>query len=320
MRAQQDHDAKHHDIMRTFENEGKAVRVITPKGKEKSMYRSKTYSYDYDEYEAGKCSKTMVEDILADPELPELEEIVIGSWGDSWEGSAQDMLDAMVEHKEKFSHIKSLFVGDMDYEECEVSWIIQGNYEKLLAAMPQLEKLVIKGSTDLVLGKIELENLQSLEIICGGLPVEVMQSVRDAKLPALKSLKLYIGIEDYGFDGSIEDIQDLLEKSDFPKLESLGICDSEVQDEITEAVLATDYMKQISRLELSMGSLTDKGGQMLLEQLPKHSNIQELDVHYHFLSDDMMKKLEALPITVDVDDQNEPEDDGELYYWPMLTE
>lgn len=223
------------------------------------MYQSKTYSYDYDEYEAGKCSKTMAGDILADPELPDLEEIIIGSWGDPWEGSVQDILDAMVEQKEKFSHIKSLFIGDMDFEECEVSWIIQGNYENLLKAMPQLERLVIKGSTDLELGKVQLEHLESLEIICGGLPVEVIQNIQDAKLPALKSLKLYIGIDDYGFSGSIDDIKALLEKSDFPKLESLAICNSEMQNEITEVVLQSKYMKQIRRLELSMGSLTDQG-------------------------------------------------------------
>ncbi len=285
------------------------------------MYQSKTYSYDYDEYEAGKCSKTMVGDILADPELSGLEEIIIGSWGDPWEGSAQDILDAMVEHKEKFSHIKSLFVGDMNFEECEVSWIIQGNYENLLEAMPQLEHLVIKGSTDLELGKVQLEHLESLEIICGGLPLEVIQSIRDAKLPALKSLRLYIGIDDYGFSGSIDDIKDLLEKSDFPKLESLAICDSEMQNEITEVVLQSKYMKQIKRLELSMGSLTDEGGQKLVDQLPGFPNIQELDVHYHYLSDDMMEKLENLPIEVNVNEQNEPDEwDGEVYYYPMLTE
>lgn len=285
------------------------------------MYKSKTYSYDYDEYEAGKCSKTMVGDILADPELSGLEEIIIGSWGDPWEGSAQDILDAMVEHKENFSHIKSLFVGDMDFEECEVSWIIQGNYEHLLEAMPQLERLVIKGSTDLELGKVQLEHLESLEIICGGLPVEVIQSIRDAELPALKSLRLYIGIDNYGFSGSIDDIKDLLEKSDFPKLESLAICNSEIQNEITEVVLQSKYMRQIRRLELSMGSLTDQGGQKLVDQLPGFPNIQELDVHYHYLSDDMMEKLENLPIEVNVNEQNEPDEwDDEVYYYPMLTE
>lgn len=285
------------------------------------MYQSKTYSYDYDEYEAGKCSKTMVGDILADPELSGLEEIIIGSWGDPWEGSAQDILDAIVEHREKFSHIKSLFVGDMDFEECEVSWIIQGNYENLLKAMPQLEHLVIKGSTDLELGKVQLEHLESLEIICGGLPVEVIQSIRDAKLPALKSLRLYIGIDNYGFSGSIDDIKNLLEKSDFPKLESLAICNSEIQNEITEVVLQSKYIKQIKRLELSMGSLTDQGGQKLVDQLPGFPNIQELDVHYHYLSDDMMEKLEKLPIEVNVKEQNEPDEwDDEVYYYPMLTE
>ncbi|MBD5089959.1 MAG: cytoplasmic protein, partial [Clostridiales bacterium] len=164
-------------------------------------------------------------------------------------------------------------------------------------------------------------NLQSLEIICGGLPKEVIQSVRDANLPALKSLTLYIGVENYGFDGSIKDIEELLEKSDFPALENLAIVDSEIQDEICKAVLDSKYMKQINRLELSMGSLTDKGGQLLLDKLPEFPNVECLDVHYHYLSDEMMKKLEALPIEVDTDEQNEPDEwDDEITCWPMLTE
>lgn len=286
------------------------------------MYKSKTYSYDYDEYENGKCAKTMIGDILADPQLPELEEIIIGSWGDSWEGSAQVMLDGIVENKEKFSHIKSLFVGDMDFEECEVSWIIQGNYEKLIGALPRLEKLTIKGSTDLELGSVAHDYLESLEIICGGLPSDVIKSIRDARLPSLKSLNLYLGEENYGFDGNIDDIRELLEKSDFPKLEHLGLCDSEIQDEVTEAVLNSKYMKQVTSLALSMGALTDKGGQMLLDKIPSYGNIKTLDLHYHFMSDKMMEDLKALPAEVNVEEQEEPynDGDGEPYYFPMLTE
>ena len=289
------------------------------------MYKSKKYSYEYEEYEEGdKSAKTMVADILADPEFSALEEVVIGDWGDAWdneEPGAQNIIDDIIENKEQFSHIKSLFIGDMDFEECEVSWIIQGDYENLFSAMPQLESLTIKGSTDLTLGKIEAPNLQSLEIICGGLPKEVIQSVRDAKLPALESLTLYIGVENYGFDGTIKDIEELLEKSDFPALENLAIVDSEIQDEICKAVLDSKYMKQINRLELSMGTLTDKGGQLLLDKLPEFANVECLDVHYHYLSDEMMEKLEALPIEVNTDEQEEPdEDDDETYYYAMLTE
>lgn len=288
------------------------------------MYKSKKYSYEYEEIEdQDKSCETMVADILADPEFAALEEVVIGCWGEAWddEGGAFTIIQDIVSNKEKFSHIKSLFIGDMDFEECEVSWIVQGNYEPLFEAMPQLEKLTIKGSTDLSLGTVNAPNLRSLEIICGGLPKDVIQSIRDAKLPALEELRLYFGVEDYGFDGSIEDIKELLKQSDFPKLKILGLCDSEIQDEICETVLASKYISQIERLELSMGSLTDKGGQLLLDKLPETKNVTSLDVHYHYMSDEMMEKLQALPIEVDTEEQNEPDEwNGEVYCYPMLTE
>lgn len=288
------------------------------------MYKSKKYHYEYEEFENGnKSCKTIVADILADSDFKALDEVIIGCWGEAWEDEdgAAVIINDIISHKEQFDHIKSLFIGDMDFEECEVSWIVQGNYEKLFEAMPQLEKLTIKGSNELVLGKVNAPNLRSLEIICGGLPKDVIESIRDAKLPALEELKLYIGVEDYGFDGSIEDIKELLEKSDFPKLKSLGLCDSEIQDDVCELALNSKYMNQIERLELSMGSLTDKGGQLLVDKLPEFPNVKELDIHYNFLSDEMVEKLETLPIEVDADEQNEPDEyDGEIYYYPMLTE
>lgn len=286
------------------------------------MYKSKRYAYTYDDTEQGKNAKTLLEEIINDPDLAGLEEIVIGSWGECWEESAEALIQGIVENKDKFAHIKSLFVGDMDFEDCEVSWIIQGNYSSLWAAMPQLEKLVIKGSTDLVLGEIKHDKLQHLEIICGGLPSSVIQSVQKAKLPSLAKLLLYIGVEDYGFDGDISTIRELLSQSDFPKLTYLGITDSEIQNEITEAVLNSKYMNQITSLDLSMGTLTDQGGQLLLDELPDYPNVKELNLEFHYLSDDMMKKLEQLSgVDVNVDDPQEPDDySGEPWYYPMLTE
>lgn len=289
------------------------------------MYKSKRFSYSYEDYEdGGKNVSTMVEDIMGDSEFTQLEEIIIGCWGECWDedDGAQVIIDGIVANKDKFSHIKSLFVGDMDYEDCEVSWIIQADYSKLWNAMPQLEKLVIKGSTNLSLGDISHSNLQHLEIICGGMPSEVLRSVQNAKLPSLQTLILYIGIEDYGFDGDISTIQELLAQSDFPKLTYLGITDSEIQDEITEVVLGSQYMKQISSLELSMGSLTDKGGKLLLDKLPTYPNIKKLNVEYHFLSQEMMEKLENLAgVEVNVEDQQEADEfDGEIICYPMLTE
>lgn len=288
------------------------------------MYQSKRFAYTYED--EGKTAADLLQEILEDAQLSDLDEIVIGPWGDNcWDESeegVQIIIDGIVANKEKFSHVTSLFFGDMGFEDCEVSWIIQGDYSKLWEAMPQLERLVIKGSNELVLGEITHENLKLLEIICGGLPKSVIASIQKAKLPALQKLLLYIGVEDYGFDGDASAIRDFLAESDFPQLTYLGITDSEIQDEITEVVLDCKYLSQITTLDLSFGTLTDKGGEMLLKKLPEYPNIKQLELYHHFLSDQMMKELQNLPdIQVNVDEQQEPDDyDGEIYYYAMLTE
>ena len=83
-------------------------------------------------------------------------------------------------------------------------------------------------------------------------------------------------MEDYGFDGDLATIQKLLAESDFPNLAYLGLTDSEIQDEITEAVFDSKYIDRITTLDLSMGSLTDKGGQILLDKIPEYPNIKQL--------------------------------------------
>ena len=288
------------------------------------MYKSKRFSYGYDEAEDGKKdASTMVSDILSDSEFDDLEEVIIGCWGEAWdeEGGVQPVIDDIIKNKDRFAHIKSIYFGDMDYEDCEVSWIVQGDYSKLWSAMPQLEKLTIKGSQELELGDIEHANLKELEIICGGLPKEIIKQIETAKLPSLEKLLLYLGMEDYGFDGSIEDIESLLKNSDFKNLTYLGITDSEIQDDVVKAILDSKYAAQITVLDISNGTLTDKGGQILCDGIDKLPNIKKIDAHFHYMSNKMMNVLKNLDCEVDTDEQNEADEyDGELYYYPMLGE
>lgn len=288
------------------------------------MYKSKRYSYSYEDVdEGGKNAKTLVEDMINDPELKDLEEIVIGCWGEAWapEGGIQPVIDGIVENKEKFSHIKSMFFADMDYEECEVSWIIQGDYSKFWSAFPQLEKVTIKGSTDLHLGRIEHANLKEFEIICGGLGKDVIKEVQEAKLPSLEKLLLYLGMEEYGFDALPEDIGKLLANSDFPNLTYLGLTDSDVQDEVVELIFDSKYASQIEVLDISNGTLTDKGGEIVCDKIKNFPNIKRIDAHYHYMNDEMMDKWKVLPCEVNVEEPNEIDEyDGELYLYPMLGE
>ncbi|MDE6221715.1 MAG: STM4015 family protein [Lachnospiraceae bacterium] len=282
----------------------------------------KTFFYDYGEYdEKGKGPATMIAEIMESEHFPHLKELVIGSWGGAYEEDCQAIIDDLVANAEQFSHIEKLFIGNMGFEDCEVSWIMQGDYSKLWEAMPQLKELTIKGSMGLELGEICHEELEALTIICGGLSKNVIQSIQKAKLPKLKKLLLFIGIEDYGFDGDEDTVRELLEQADFPALTYLGITNSEIQDELTEAVLNSKFMGQISTLDLSNGTLTDKGGALLLEKIPAWPNIEKLDLHYNYLSDDMAEKLGALAVEVDVSEQEKAEKyKGEIYRSAMLTE
>ena len=106
-----------------------------------------------------------------------------------------------------------------------------------------------------------------------------------------------------------------------PCLEYLGLADSEIQDEVAEIVLDSKFMGRIHTLNLSMGTLTDKGGALLLEKLPSWPNLKKLDLHYHYLSPEMEQKLAGLSMEVDVSERNQPDEyNGELYMSAMMTE
>lgn len=283
------------------------------------MENSKKYFYDYEDYEDGdKDAGTIAQEILNDPELKELKEIIIGCWGESYENSVQTILDELVANKEKVLHIESLYVGDMTYEECEVSWIEQGDYSKLIAALPNLKNLTIKGSNELSLKNLNHENLESLEIICGGLPKEVIQQIAISNLPKIKKLNLYLGIDDYGFNGDIEDIKKLLENPYFKNLKYLGLGNSEIQDEIVEVTLNSNIISNLEVLDFSNGTLSDKGAEIIINNIDKLKGLKLLNLSYNFITDEIMEKLKKMPIEINVDEQMENDDDYGNY--PMLTE
>ncbi len=272
----------------------------------------------YTHYDSGTSIEDLAEKILKDPKRAELKHITLGDWGDGGEGGdCQAVIDMFVENADKFGHLESLFIGDMDSESCEVSWIIQGDYSKIWAALPSLKSLTIKGSQGLTLGTIEHQNLEKLEIICGGLGSDVIESIAKAKLPNLDTLKLYLGVDDYGFDGTVDDIKPMLDKTKFPKLKHLGLMDSEITDDLVALVFETDILPQLETLDFSYGTLSDEGGNLLLDNADKLSHLKLLNLEYHYMSEEMMAKLKKLPCKVDVSDS---QGDDEEYKYPMLTE
>ncbi|WP_115775584.1 STM4015 family protein [Escherichia marmotae] len=264
-----------------------------------------------------------INNILADEDLAKIRSLVIGRWGECWdEERCQPIIDMFVEHAERFAHLESLFVGDMESEECEISWIKQGDYSRLYAALPNLKKLTIKGAQGLELGEIAHDKLEHLEIISGGTPCGVFASLQNAHLPALKTLIVYIGIENYGFDASIDIVMKLASKSLFPSLMHLGLMNSEEQNEITRRVLESDILPQLEVLALSCGTLTNEGAEYLLKHADRLSHLKLLDLHHHYMTEDMQKKLQkTLTCTLELSEALTSEVyDDEVYMHAMFTE
>lgn len=278
---------------------------------------AKKYTLSYDEYEN---DVRLLDKILKDKHLPEYKQITIGCW--DYEGEdCSDLLKGILENKDKFAHIEGLFWGDIDQEEQEISWIEQADLSPLLDAMPKLKDLKIKGTNCLRLGQTSRPELRSLEIISGGLPTEVVEDILASDFPNLEKLVLYVGVEDYGFEADIEIFRPLFSKTRFPKLTYLGIVNSEEQDEIVKMFLESDILPQLETMDLSAGVLKDEGAQLLLDNMDKIAHLKFINMRYNYLSKGMKKKLQELPMKIDIAESEEAdEDDGEMWYYPMITE
>lgn len=263
------------------------------------------------------------------------EKLVIGYWPEPFEETS-GILDKMIENKELFSNLKSLYVGDMDYEDCEISWIIQEDYSKFLDEFKDLEHLGVRGEQNLEFSNLNHSNLKSLELVTGGLPKKVIHSIADGNLPSLEKLVLYIGTEDYGFDGDITDIKYLMDNlKKFPKLKTLGLVNSEIQDEIVKLVVNHENIKELEVLDLSYGTLTDISAKIIIDNKDKLSHLKMLVIKRSFISEKYFKELSDMGIKVDLDDYQNVEIDwdkelkdvesiSDIYYdndiYPLYTE
>lgn len=272
----------------------------------------------YDEYEDGQRMNTEIERLSASPEAAQLTSLIIGDWGQAYENSSTEVVEALVKHSGSFPALRKLFIGDMSFEECEISWITQTDLSPLLPAYPELQSLTIQGGTDLSLSKLQHDKLEELIIITGGLGKKVLAEIAAGSLPNLRRLELYLGVDNYGFDGSLEDLLPLIEPGKFPQLTYLGLKNSEIQDEIAEALADAPILDQLHTLDLSLGTLSDKGAEALLasERIKK---LQALNLSYHYMSDNMITRWRASGLPVDVSDQQKSDDDEDWRY-PSITE
>jgi predicted DNA-binding WGR domain protein len=250
--------------------------------------------------------------LLADERVGQLRALVLGQWFDEVCDDPPDFIEQIAAAGKKLASLKGIFAGDVVQEESEISWLKQGDYAPLLHALPDLETLVVRGGEGLRFKKLAHDKLRTLVVQTGGLPRDALRDIVAAKLPELRELVIWLGVDSYGGNYKVDDLAPLLAGKCFPKLEHLGLQNSDRQDEIAKAVAAAPIVKRLKGLDLSMGTLGDEGGAALAES-SLLKTLKHLNLRRHYLTPAMMKRIKALGIDVDMSEREESADPDDRY-------
>ncbi|MCC8537719.1 STM4015 family protein [Xanthomonas axonopodis pv. poinsettiicola] len=263
------------------------------------------------EYEGEDTQAALLDSLLAQVDPASIQALIIGAWRESHDEGPNGYLQRLIERRDELPALRALFVGDMTYEDCEISWIIQTDYTPLLAAFPALESLRIRGSSQLQLTPFAHAQLQELAIECGGLPSAIVQAIAASTLPALRHLELWLGVEDYGFDGDLGTYQRLLAAIGPERLRYLGLRNAANTDELASWLATQPWLGRLETLDLSLGTIGDAGARALVEST-QLGQLQRIDLSHHYISAEWQARLATLPVTVILDEPLE-EDEDERY-------
>lgn len=229
-----------------------------------------------------------------------------------------DFVEPFLKEASRFSKLKFLFAGEMAQEESELTWIGQGDVgAPILNALPGLEELRARGGED---GEILFSGcrhicLQKLVMESGGVPKSAIQGIKESVFPELEHLEIWLGSDERGGDCSIDDVRSLLTDNPFPKLKYLGLRNSEIVNDIAKEIADAPILDNLEVLDLSGGILQDSGAEALVNS-DKIKGLKKLDLHHHFMSEEMMKRMGEIGIEVDVTEQEdafEYDEDGHYY-------
>ncbi|MBX3172087.1 MAG: STM4015 family protein [Candidatus Eremiobacteraeota bacterium] len=237
--------------------------------------------------------------------------LVIGAWqGDDSGTDSSQVIAALVAHKARFPRLVALYLGDITYEENEMSWIQQSDLSPLLEAYPQLQLLRTRGGEGLEISRPRHAKLRALAMETGGMNAALVQSLGRAEFPNLEYLELWLGTEDYGGTVTTEDLQPILAGTLFPKLKYLGLRNSDQADAMAQAVVTAPLLQQLETLDLSLGTLSDEGARALLQI---KAPLKRLNLHHNYISPELVRQLKELPLSLDATNPSGMEADDERY-------
>ncbi|MEU8136905.1 STM4015 family protein [Streptodolium elevatio] len=243
----------------------------------------------------------LLEHFLGTVDSSRVTALVVGDWADHYsEDTESHPVPLVRDAADRLPNLRALFVGDIVREESDAAYIRQYDMTTLLDAYPLLEELTTRGGEGLVLPTRTYPNLRKLHVQAGGLGREVVRAIGASAFPRLTHLDIWLGVENYGGDASVADLARILDGTDLPALRHLGLVNSEIQDEIAEALGGAPIVGRLEELDLSHGTLGDEGAEALLGGQPL-THLRRFTAHHHFVGEPVRQRLLAALPGVEVD-------------------
>lgn len=246
--------------------------------------------------------------LLRHPSAEFLQELRLGLPNPEYEPDWQESIDAIVKNGIRPS-VRTLFVGDFERpDEMEISWTSIGSLANVWAVLPELRHLTIQGGS-IDLGTVRAPALRTMEVWTGGLPGSTLQQIGAGEFPELEDLEIWLGTEEYGGSCAPDHAAQLLQGAGVPKIRRLGLMNYDQINKLVPLIVEAPVLAQLTQLDLSMGTMTDEGGQVLLQHAEKFSHLKGLDLSENFLSDALAEQLQqALSGIVNVAGQEDADD------------
>lgn len=281
------------------------------------IVRARVGSPDY-EYDGPEIPE-LLRAIVKSPAAEFLADLTVGLFGHEGDG-VEGVASIIAEGGERRELVK-LFLGDFSRDDQEISWVNHGELEPLWTITPKLETLRLRGA-GMVLGKFVHPSLQRLEIETGGLPPESVRSLAVAELPELRHMEVWFGSTYYGATKDIADLLPIFSSKTLPKLEHLGLQNSEIADEIVVELARGSLLAQVGSLDLSMGIMREAGARALIDNASKFKHLRSINLDENYIPYELHAELSrALGKALRLGDQRTPDTyNGTEHYYTSVAE